>query len=326
MKKPDPTELALERLTTLRNETDSKVVAAELTKLLKDRSNLVVARAAKIAGELRVVIVVPELVSAFGRLMANPVKLDRRCAATFEIASALHTLDYTEPEVYRRGIRHVQKEASFGPPVDEAAKLRAQCALGLVRTNDPDALAAVTDLLADPEPHARIGAIRALGACGGDSGALLLRYKARVGDKDPEVFGECLVALLGSDFNRSLPLVQEFVDSDDEDSAASAIFALGSQRRPEAFGLLREKWERTAYGDLRKTLLTAMAMIRLEESTQYLIGSIDLVSEQIAEEVIRALATYHHDDRVRERLVCQIDKSGKRELQHLLQELWPDNT
>lgn len=324
MKKLDPIELALERLANLRTESDLSLVAAELRKLLRDRSNLVVAKAAKIAGELRLADVVPELVAAFDRLMTNPVKLDKRCAATFELAAALHALDYVEPEIYRRGIRHVQKEASFGPPVDEAAKLRAQCALGLVRTNDPDALALVTDLLADAEPHARIGAIRALGACGGDAGALLLRYKALTGDKDPEVFAECLTALLGADFERSLPLIRVLVDSDDEERAGLAVLALGSQRRSEAFKVLREKWERTAYGDLRKTLLTAMAMIRLDEATEYLVGLVGDQSAQMAREVILALSVYHCDDKVRERLARQIQESENRQLQCVMQELWPE--
>src|SRR3954447_1215379 len=170
MKKTDAIEQALERLAALRTESDAAVVAAELRKALKDRSNLVVAKAAKIAGELRVAEVIPQVVAAFERLMANPAKLDKRCAATFEIASTLHALDYTEPEVYLRGIRHVQKEASFGPPVDEAAKVRAQCALGLVRTRHREALTEVTELLADKEAHARVGAIRALALNGGEAG------------------------------------------------------------------------------------------------------------------------------------------------------------
>ena len=78
VKKPDPIEQALARLTELRAETDAKAIAVELRRALKDRSNLVVAKAAKLAGELRVSEVVADLVAAFGRLMANPAKLCRR--------------------------------------------------------------------------------------------------------------------------------------------------------------------------------------------------------------------------------------------------------
>ena len=109
-------------------------VAAELKAFLKNRSNLVVAKAAKIASQMRATELVPELMGAFHRLMQNPSKLDKGCAATTEIAGALYALDYAEPELYMLGIHNVQMEGSFGPPVDAAAKLRAISALALART------------------------------------------------------------------------------------------------------------------------------------------------------------------------------------------------
>jgi hypothetical protein len=314
MKKPDPIEQALDRLAELRSESDSKTIAAELRRALKDRSNLVVAKAAKIAGELRVSEVIPEMVAAFERMMANPAKLDRRCAATFEFATALYALDYTEPEVYLKGIRHVQMEASFGPPVDEAAKLRAQCALGLVRTRHPEAMTAVTELLADSQPHARIGAIRALATNGGESGTLLLRYKALLGDKDPEVIGECFSGLLAADFTRSLPFIAKFMDHDDEDVSQSAILAIGAQRRAEAFEVLREKWDRSVFTEIRGTLLTAIAMVRVDEATDFLIDLLETSATPAAVEVVKVLAAYHREERVRERVKKAIEERGSLEL------------
>ena len=314
MKKPDPIEQALDRLTELRSETDAKTIAAELRRALKDRSNLVIAKAAKLTGEFRVVEVVPELVSAFERLMANPAKLDKRCAATFEITTALYALDYTEPEVYLKGIRHVQMEASFGPPVDEAAKLRAQCALGLVRTRHPQAMTAVAELLADKQPHARIGAIRALATNGGESGVLLLRYKSLIGDDDPEVLAECFSGLLASDFTRSLPFVAAFMDGEDEDVSQSAILAIGSLRRVEAFEVLREKWNRSVFSEIRGTLLTAIAMVRVDEATDFLIDLLESSATPTAIEVVKVLAAYHREDRVREKVKKLVDARGNVEL------------
>src|SRR6201999_1063758 len=100
----------------------------------KNRSNLVIAKAAKLVGELKLSELMPDLVAAFDRMWVNPAKLDKRCAAITEIVSALYELDYAEPDVYARAIRHVQKEASFGPPVDTAALLRGMSAQGLLRT------------------------------------------------------------------------------------------------------------------------------------------------------------------------------------------------
>lgn len=322
MKKPDPIEQSLDRLTELRSLTDPKAVAAELRRALKDRSNLVVAKAAKMAGELRVAEVVPELISAFERLMANPAKLDKRCAATFEIATTLYALDYTEPEIYLRGIRHVQMEASFGPPVDEAAKLRAQCALGLVRTRHPEAMTAMAELLADAQPHARVGAIRALATNGGEAGGLLLRYKALIGDDDPEVLSECLSGLLAADFVRSLPFVAKFMDSEDEDVSQSAMLAIGAQRRVEAFEVLREKWDRSVYSEIRGTLLTAMAMVRVEEATEFLIELLESSATSTAVEVVKVLAAYHREERVRERVKTVVDGRGSPELRAAFADGW----
>lgn len=322
MKKPDPIEAALDHFSSLRDEPNQEVVVTGLRKALKDRSNLVVAKAAKLAGELRISAIVPDLVSTFERLMKNPAKLDKRCEATFAIATALHALDYTEPDVYLAGVRHIQLEASFGPPVDEAAKLRAQCALGLVRTRHPQALIAVSELLADRWAHARLGAIRALASNGGEGGVMLLRYKALMGDKDAEVFAECLSGLLAADFANSLAFVARIMDADGPDTAESAVLAIASQRRTEAFEALREKWERSVNLDIRKTLLTAMATMRIEEATEFLIGLLHSATTSTGVEIIRVLAAYQKDERIKARLQDALRTIDNRQLSDAFRAEW----
>src|SRR5262249_35095138 len=156
MAKADPIEKALDRIGELRRPEMSDAVRQELCSYLSNRSNLVVAKAAKVTAEQQARELVPELVAAFERFMANPQQLDKRCAAVTEIVGALYEFDYLEPEVYLRGLHHVQKEASFGPPVDTAAALRGMSAQGLVRSHFRDALPAIVPLLVDPEPPARI--------------------------------------------------------------------------------------------------------------------------------------------------------------------------
>src|SRR5689334_25405057 len=124
MTKSDRTGQALGWLSALESELDDAAVARELKGYLADRSNLVVAKAAKIARDRGLTQLLPDLVSAFDRLMVDPAKLDKRCAGLTEISMAIYEMDYTEPEVYRKGISHVQMEPSFGPPVDAAAALR----------------------------------------------------------------------------------------------------------------------------------------------------------------------------------------------------------
>jgi hypothetical protein len=322
MKKADAIEQTLDRLAGLRTQSDPSAIALELRKALRDRSNLVVAKAGKMAGELRVMEVVPDLVAAFERLMGNPAKLDKRCAATFEIAVALYAVDYTEPEVYLRGIKHVQMEASFGPQVDEGAKLRAQCALGLVRTRHPEAMSFVAEVLADKEAHARVGAIRALATNGGDAGVLLLRYKALMGDEDPEVLAECFTGLLTADFAKSLKFVARFVDDVSPEVSETAILAIGSQRRVEAFEVLRDKWERSVYSEIRGTLLTAIAMVRVDEATEFLVDLLQTAATPTAVEIVKVLAAYHRQDRVRERVKKVVEETAGTELREAFRETW----
>ena len=298
MPKSDPIENALNRLGELRRTETSASVLQELRACLGNRSNLVVAKAAKVTAELQGRELVPELVAAFDRFMANPQQLDKRCAAVTEITGALYQFDYLELEVYLRGLRHVQKEASFGPPIDTAAALRGISAQGLARSRYRDALPAIVPLLVDPEPPARIGAIRALATNGGESGVLLLQLKVLTGDRDPEVLGECFSGLLTAAPEKSLKFVARYVDDEDDALAEAAIWALGESRLPAAFQVLREKWERTVSRPERKVLLAALAACRLQESIDFLRALVENGSRQTAADTLEALAIYRGNETV----------------------------
>jgi HEAT repeat protein len=299
MKKPDPVEQALDRLGALKNEAGDPAAAAELKVFLKNRSNLVVAKAANISGQARATELVSDLVEAFHRLMKDPSKLDKGCAATTEIASALYELDYTEPEVFLRGIHHVQMEGSFGPPLDAAAKLRAISALGLARTRHPAAMDEIVPLLVDEWPEARMGAVRALAVNGGAAGALLLKLKILTGESEPQVLGECFSGLLAAAPERSLPLVAGFIDSKNMAVAEAALMALGSSRLPEALEPLKAKLERTAAGGLRRVVLLAIATIRSEAAIEFLLALLGECTAAMAQEVLSALAFFRSNERVR---------------------------
>jgi len=290
--KTDPIEAALNAIAQLRLADSPDDIAKQLHPFFSNRSNLVVAKAAKLAGELRLSGLIPDLVAAFDRLWVNPAKLDKRCAATTEIVNALYELDYTEPDIYLRGIRHVQKEASFGPPVDVAAKLRGMCAQGLLRTRSADGMAAAVDLLVDPEPPARLGAVRALGSNGGEAGALLLRLKVLAGDKDPEIIGECFTALIAAGKEQAVPFVAGYMEADDELIAEAAIWALGQSRQTAALAVLKEKWERTVERSVRKVLVAALAASRLEEAVDYLVLQLRSADIRTAEDILTALSNY----------------------------------
>jgi HEAT repeat protein len=302
MSKPDPVQQALERLGELRHASLTDEVIAEIRRSLHNRSNLVIAKAAKVAGELRARAVVPDLVASFHKLMTDPSRLDKRCAALTEIVTALYELDSDDPGPYLIGLRHIQMEGSFGPPVDAAAKLRGLCAQGLLRTRHPNALDNVVPLLMDREPEARMGAVKALATNGGEAGVLLLKLKVYTGDPEPEVLGECFTGLLAAAPERSINLVGEYVDSEDDAIAEAAILALGESKNARAFELLKDKWQRTVGGALRQVLLVAMACSRLEAAIAYLLVIVGEANPRTSAQAIEALAPYRSSERIQSSL------------------------
>lgn len=317
MKKPDPIEQALDRLATLKNEAESPPVTAEIKAFLKNRSNLVAAKAAQVARHRRATELVPDLVEAFHRLMKDPSKLDKGCSATTEIVRALHEIDYVEPEVYLLGMHHIQMEGSFGPPVDAAAKLRAISALALARTVHPAAMEEIVSLLVDEWPEARIGAIRALAVNGGTAGALLLKLKILTGESEPDVLAECFSALLTSAPQRSLQLIAGFTDSRNTAVAEAALIALGSSRLPEAFDVLKAKWERPAAGQLRKTVLMSIAMIRSDAAIELLLTALAESTPATAKDVLLALALFRDNEKIRTRVETVVQRRNEKNLSEI---------
>ncbi len=261
MSKAPSTEEALLAIRKIRDDPDGFDLKRDLAPFLKHKSNHVIAAAADTATRLELGSFCPELVDAFLELMKKPDTRDQGCKALIAIAKALANMDQPAPQVYFAGIRHVQKEGGFGPPVDAAAPLRGLCAQGLIRMSHPDALLECVTLLADPEIAACAGAVRALGDSGQSEGMLLLRLKALLGD-DEEIMGECFAALLRLAPAPSLEFVADFLQSSSDEVAERAALALGESRIPAAFERLRDAWEGTARPSLRRTLLLALAMLR----------------------------------------------------------------
>ncbi len=196
MGKRPSTEDALKAIRAIRDAPENFDLKRDLAPFLLHKSNHVAAAAADTVGRLEAVALPQNLVDAFLAWMKNPAARDPGCKALTAIAKTLAALDHPASAVFLAGIRHVQKEASFGPPVDTAAAMRGICAQGLARMSHPDALLECVTLLADPETAARAGAVRAISETGQFAGVLLLRYKALVGDEDEEVTAECFAGLL----------------------------------------------------------------------------------------------------------------------------------
>src|SRR5438552_501776 len=108
MAKPRGVEAKLTRLYALRNTPISADAIALLSRSLADASNLVVAEAATLVGTHTVKALAPDLVAAFERLMIEPEESDKQCRGKIALVEALNKVEYAEPDVFLRGLTHVQ--------------------------------------------------------------------------------------------------------------------------------------------------------------------------------------------------------------------------
>jgi HEAT repeat protein len=261
---------------------------AALRKALDDRNNYVAAKAARVAGETLTRAVIPELLAAFDRFMSKPAKSDPQCWAKVAIVKALAALGNEEPDAYVRGIRHVQMEAVWGGRQDTAGALRSACAeavIGCRRINDLDALEILIELLHDPDKTVRAEGARAIGRIDRREAALLLRLRALAGDCEPEPIGAVFGGLLAIEGARGIPFVGRYLEAEG-DAAHEAALALAETHDPAALDLLRPALERADDPALRATMAMAIALTRLPEAIEFLIGR----AHGGSQEAVRALA------------------------------------
>jgi HEAT repeat protein len=259
MAKSRALEDTLERLHESREQPETPESLAELRRVLRGRYSHAAAKAAEIAGEHELHVLVPDLVAAFDRLMDDPLRTDPGCTAKAAIAEALYRMGAHEGGLFLRGVRHMQMEPVYGGRADTAGPLRGACAFGLVRIGYPDALIEVTELLADPEAPVRQMAAQALAYTESAGAVPLLRLKALIGDEEPQVLMECLLALLKIAPAPSMEFVERFLNSPTVEIAEAAALALGSSRFVEAVPVLRGWWERVREPALRRAGLLALA-------------------------------------------------------------------
>jgi len=322
MAKARTLEQRLATLNELREDPTSDRAIKELRSALSAKSNYVVAKAAKIVGESEIGDLESELASAFGRFMKDAVKTDPGCRAKTAIADALYRIGCRDEELLLQGIRHVQMEPVYGGSVDTATELRSVCALGLVRMNYREVMIELAHLLADGEQVARVGAARALGYAEREDAVPLLRFKVLIGDREPQVLSECFIALLKIAPQSSLPFVAEFLDHRDQTVTEAAAMALGESRREEAFEILKSWWERTHYADLRRTALVAIAVLRQEQATRFLLELIAKERTLVAREAISALGMYRYDEKMRQEVAQAVEGRKDASLMRAVEEVF----
>jgi len=313
-------EEVLDGLAALRRIPVSPEGRAEIVAALRHKSNIVAAKAADVARELKLPDVCPALQQAFARFLKGE-SADRGCVATTAIARAALELECQASDLFNAGIRHVQRESSGGPPQDMAAELRGLCAMGLVMVRDREALEKATDLLADPESTARIGAVRALSYAGREDAALVLRLKALMGDTEPDVLAESFAALFHLAPEKSLEFVARFLDSSHETTCQDAALAIGASRQAGAFAILRDRYVEAGDPSIRPSLLVAIATVRSPEAVQFLLERVETEKPGLAAEAIRALRIFRGEESVRAKVVEIADRRGDEVLRRALAEM-----
>ncbi|MGV0025898.1 hypothetical protein [Phormidesmis priestleyi] len=308
-------EETLALLTPVRTDPTSEEAIVTLHQVLNSKSAIAVSQAAKIIGEAELYSLIPALVAAFDRFSINPTETDPSCQAKFRIAEALYRLSYSDEALFLQGIRHVQMESVWGGKQDTAANLRGVCALGLVKMNYPHVLSELADLLADPQPEARIAAARAIAYTATDQGVPLLRLRVQIGDQ-PSVISECLVGLLTLAPERSLSLVtrqlyaRKASSLEDTELAEVAALALGETRLPDAFAILKTWWHQVKNSELRQTGLMAIAMLRQDDPLNFLLSIVTTGRLQDARDAIAALSLYRQDQKLWQRVCQAIEQRG----------------
>lgn len=299
--KNDPIEAALAQFDDIPLRTAEGKAA--FSKALAAKSNLIVAKAARLIGHAQWLELNPEMAAAFHRMLAKGAASDKACAAAIAIARALVQSDFDAPDLYLRGIRHVQMEASYGPAIDTAAELREVCAMGLANSTYPHKLRELLPLLVDKEWRVRAGAIRAIGVIGTESASLLLRFKMLSGDKDPEVMSDCFTAILALEGAEGLPLVAGFAESDNSEVREAAILAIGASRRADAVEWLIAKFAATAGKPGRKCILLSLSTSRVEAAIVFLLDLIRNATPAASALAIDALSIHARD----RQLSAQVD-------------------
>jgi HEAT repeat protein len=279
-----------------------------LHKALAHKNSFVVAKAADLAREFGLTDLTPDLRKAFDRFFDNPEKSDPQCWAKNAISRTLAAFEIQEPEIFLRGMRHIQLEPVWGGLSDTAGTLRATCALALVQcrrlTND-ELLAHLVDLLADKDKTVRAEVARAIEQVGSPSASLLLRLRAVLANDEPEVLGACYSGILRLEGVSAIPWISRFIIAGD-DAAAEAALAIAGTHCPQAFDALQKSLDAAHDSWFRSVLLSAIGLTRQDVAVEFLLDLVKSESpdaERAIEAILRSLPTQEITGRL-EKLVA----------------------
>lgn len=297
---------------------------------LGSENNYLVAKAAKIVADNDLTALLPDVLGAFDRFFLDPVKSDPQCWAKNALAKTLVKLGYREAAVYLRGLRHTQEEPVWGGQSDTAGELRGTCTHALVaceQVTNNDLLNILLEPLLDSNKSVRIEAARAIGQVGGVAAGLLLKLRVLLRKEDPEVLGACFSALLkmeNSDRAGTISLVADFLD-DGEEAAAEAAFSLAETHEPAALKALVERRRSGADTWFGSVLDHAIALTRLQEGMDYLLGVIERDPRQ-ASSALEAISRVHSSAVVRARVGQSVARAKSERVTAAFRQYFPEGS
>jgi HEAT repeat protein len=294
--------------------------ASELRRFLAERNSHLAGEAAEVAARLELRELIPDLAAAFLRLLGEGAAADKGCLGKRRILEALLAFEAGVPDAYLAGLRYVQREPDFPKATDTAAPVRGLAAHALVQIDFPGAIAEVAPLLADPEAVARAEAAHALGRSGLAAAGPVLHLKALVGDAEPDVLQNVYTGLLRLDARRYLPVVAEALRGESEPVAEAAALALGESRLREALPILKKALDEAVAERDRRSLLTAVSLLRSDEAIEILVSLVEKAPEAQAAGALGALALHRHDPKIAERARRVVEARGSRRLREALRE------
>lgn len=279
--------------------------------ILRGRSGVLIAAAARIVQHRRWTDLRSALVTAFDILCEDGALRDPGCGGKTACLTTLDHLDHLELEVFVRGARMVQPEKAWGPPVDTAAPVRARAALALARFPGPSASMMLGALLADPTEAVRRAAIEACVGRPDAAGMLAARWALM----DPEALVaqlECGVALVHAGGEIGLDLVGAGLSHSDETLREVAALALAESRSGDALQRLGAALEDAVLPHARSLLIRAIVAHRSPAATVLLDDLLEEGSDADARVVFEARLELVQDPRERALLLDRAAARGIR--------------
>lgn len=306
----------------LRGGRNPAAIEARLGDALETGRSLVAARAAREVAERGLWELGTAVAACFSRFLVDAVKTDPGCNAKEACLETLASLEHIDPGPFLEGAAHVQREPSWGPPVDTAVSVRARAITALAAMGYPGFLVVAGDLLGDREVPVRLATAEAVLLHGAPDGAGLLLLASRREGEDPSVLGACLTGALRLSPEWSLGRVRAMLEDPEVEPRDAAALALGESGLDEAVEVLVSRLEDVPLSQDRPPLVRALAFHRSERALEALGELVADGSEGDGVEVLRALVPRRDDPRVTEALAGAVARSGRESLEDLLAELY----